>query len=421
MPQPYAVKTRKEIRQAIGYNLGAIIVGTTSSTAFDKTRLLDTFGLAVGGTRDYIGRQVLLVSGTNDGEKSFVAAFDNATSDATLAPAVANNIASGDKYEMWEDFRVEQIHDLITQAIVAASDDIFKDKVGTSLVKKANFYAYDIPSGFVALDALEFEKSIKIDLLIPDGAKEWDELVDPDVAVEIDTTLFDTNSLKLVVAAGAGAGDILATEDITSLDITDCDEIVAEVYSSVALDAGDLQILLDDTAQCASPTESLDIPAITANTKTDIVISLADIPSDSAIISVGIKMIVDKGAFTFYIRNIRAQNSQSRVYHRLSPEAWDIVQGSTSELKLSTTGYAAIGNNRRLRLSGYQKPSELTSDSSNADIDPEYIVAYVVGRLYAVKGDAEGLRQATFWLGEAARLKRQGRTSMRENTRWIGR
>jgi len=422
MPLPYASKTLAEIRQMVGYNTGAMFKGTVSSTG-DTSSLIDTYGLAKGGTQDYIGRQIQMLTATEDivGEKSFVATFDG-SGDATLAPVLTAAITAADTYEMWEDFTIEQVNSLINQAIIAATDDIFVNKVdSTTLVKLDDLYAYDIPSAFVALHTLEFEYSTAIDHLIHACSAVWDELVDTDVTASLDTTTLSGTSNKLAVAAGCAAGDILATDDITELDISDADEVVVEVYSDVALAAGDLQILLDNTAQCASPVESLDIPAIAANTITHIAISLANPPSDSAIISVGWKMIVDKGAFNFWIRDIRAQHSDSRVYYKLSPEAWDIVQGSTPQIKLTSAGYSAISNGDRLRLSGYQKPSELSADTDSCDIDPDYIVAKTTGLLYSIKGDAESLRQASYWLSIAEARLRQGRTHFADNNRWIGR
>lgn len=424
MTLPYASKTRKEIRQAIGYNTGSIIVGTVTSTG-DTVSLIDTLELARGGTQDYIGREILILTATEAtivGKTSYVAAFDNTAKKASLSPALAAAITAADTYEMWENFTIKQVNNLINQAIISASDDIFKDIVNaTSLVKEVNKYAYDIPSAFVALYLLEFEYSTAIDHLIESCGAVWDELSDANVTPTLDTTTLSGSSLKLAVAAGCGANTILATEDIAPLDITDCDEVVAEVYSSIALDAGDKQILLAPDAQCATPAESLAIPAIAANTPTYIAISLANPPSDSAIISVGVKMITNLAAYNFWIRNIRAQHSQSRNYHKLSPGAWGIVQGTTPQLKLTDAGYSAIGNNSRLRLSGYQKPSELSSDTESADIDPDFIIAKVTGSLYAIKGDAESLRQATYWLSIAETRLRQGRTHLKDNTRWVGR
>lgn len=138
----------------------------------------------------------------------------------------------------------------------------------------------------------------------------FDELVDGDVTATADPTIFKqgTKSCKLVVADGCGAGDILATDAIVAKNLSNCTKIGMWIRSSVALALGDLQLLLDDHAQCVSPIESIDIPAITAgeiNTWKYVKLTLATPASCTAIISVGIKMIVDKGAFTLYVDDIR--------------------------------------------------------------------------------------------------------------------
>jgi hypothetical protein len=140
----------------------------------------------------------------------------------------------------------------------------------------------------------------------------WDELVDADVTASADTTAgcfkVGSKSAKFVIATNLSAGDIIATDDFTAKDLSSYTHIVAWVKSSVALSAGDIQILLDNTAQCASPVESLDVPALAANTMTQIKIALAAAASCTAIVSVGLKAIVDKGAMSFWIDDIRAIN-----------------------------------------------------------------------------------------------------------------
>lgn len=142
----------------------------------------------------------------------------------------------------------------------------------------------------------------------------WDELVDADVTATADTSIFKrgTKSCKLVVAEGCGATDILATDNFTAKDLSIYTKVGMWVYSSVTLASGDIQLLLDNTAQCASPVESLDVPAITAaNTWTYVKMTLAAAASDTAIVSVGLKMITDKGAFTLYVDDIRAINTDA--------------------------------------------------------------------------------------------------------------
>jgi hypothetical protein len=78
------------------------------------------------------------------------------------------------------------------------------------------------------------------------------------------------------------------------------------IKSSVNLNAGDLQLLLDDTAQCPSPLETLNIPAVPANNWQYVTMTLSNPSSCTAIISIGIKMVVDKGAFTLRVDDIKA-------------------------------------------------------------------------------------------------------------------
>ena len=133
----------------------------------------------------------------------------------------------------------------------------------------------------------------------------WGELVDPDVTSTADADCkVGTKSAKLAVAAACGAGDILATEVVGSMNLSTYKHINLWIKSSVALDSGDMQLLLDDTAQCASPLKSLDIPALSAATWTLIRLDLGDASGLTAIISVGIKQIVDKGAFDLYVDHV---------------------------------------------------------------------------------------------------------------------
>ena len=129
------------------------------------------------------------------------------------------------------------------------------------------------------------------------------------VVASVDTTDFQVGaaSAKLVVAAGAAAGDIIGYKAISSTDLSQHNSVSLRVKSSVALDAADLTFHLDNTAAIASPLENINIPAIAANTWTKVVLTLAAAASDTAIISVGIKMAVDKGGFTLNIDQIEGQ------------------------------------------------------------------------------------------------------------------
>ena len=169
---------------------------------------------------------------------------------------------------------------------------------------KAKWIATWTFSGALAINEIALFDSATLQI-VEDCEDAWNELVDADVVSTADADCkVGTKSAKLAVAAGCGAGDILATEVVGSMNLTAYEHINLWIKSSVALDLGDMQLLLDDTAQCASPIKSLDIPALSAATWTLVSLDLGDASGLTAVISVGIKQIVDKGAFDLYVDHI---------------------------------------------------------------------------------------------------------------------
>lgn len=148
------------------------------------------------------------------------------------------------------------------------------------------------------------------ELVLFDCEAAFSQLVDADVTAGTDAVNFKrgTKSATLVAATNLGAGDIMATQAISSKNLSSYTHVGMWIKSTVALDANDLQLLLDDTASCASPLESLNIPAVAKDTWTWVKMPLSAPSTDTAIISVGIKHVVDKGAFTLTVDDIRALN-----------------------------------------------------------------------------------------------------------------
>lgn len=144
-------------------------------------------------------------------------------------------------------------------------------------------------------------------LVIDDCEDAWDESVGANVTSTADNTdkQVGSYSAKIDVADAAAVG-ILATEAIVSASFVGYTHASFWIKSSVALDAGDLQLLLDDTASCASPLETLNVPALAADTWTRVSIALSNPAALTAVISVGLKMTVDKGAFIVRLDDVHA-------------------------------------------------------------------------------------------------------------------
>jgi hypothetical protein len=144
-----------------------------------------------------------------------------------------------------------------------------------------------------------------------DAITGWTDASGGDVAISLDNSDYQegTGSVLLTIADGAGVEN-LVTKTITSVSMAATSSIHLWVKSSVNTDAGDFQFLLDDTAACASPVKTLDFPALTANTWTrcvlffDTTYHISGTTGMTAIISMGIKQAVDKGACTLRIDDI---------------------------------------------------------------------------------------------------------------------
>ncbi len=113
---------------------------------------------------------------------------------------------------------------------------------------------------------------------------------------------------KHVIATGFATG-LIATYDFAAKDLSGYDRVGFWIYSDIALAAGVLQFVMDETAACASPDETLDIPALAAGVWRYVELKFTGAGSTrDAIVSVGLKAASDPGAATVYIDDIRAGN-----------------------------------------------------------------------------------------------------------------
>lgn len=113
-------------------------------------------------------------------------------------------------------------------------------------------------------------------------------------------------SCILVQIGDAHTTGLAAYRDRTALDLTGYHVLRFWIKSTINLDAGDYQIVLDDTAGCGSPVKTVDIPAGWAGYWYEHEVVLGDTAGMSSIISVGLNVAVDKGLCTVRLDDIRA-------------------------------------------------------------------------------------------------------------------
>jgi len=402
-------RTRKQLRQSIGYNLGAIHTGT----AYDAGSTTTLISLTLTGGDDNHNGKWLVVFDTSNSDSAETRLVTDYTASAyrlTLGQALSFSTVAGDTYELWDEpYTPDAIHEFINQAIVDSTGAVYDPIENVALHGDGHQTRFDIPSGISQISKVAYRSRIS-SARIHDCGTTFDEKTDGDFTQSLDTKdkKQGSQALKMVIAAGASAGDFV-TDSITSKDISKYDYIEMWVKSTVATSAGNLKLLLDDTASCGSPLETLSIPALSANTWTFVRMAMANPETDTAIISVGLEYDSDLGACTVWIDDISAVANDTAEWNTLDRRLWKIDK-EARDLILGRDGQDAIGYSL-IKLTGGGKPALLSSETDTTEIPERYIISFATARaLLSTSGgpttDPDNKRQlVAYWDGEINRAK----------------
>jgi len=271
-------RTRAQLRQSIGYNLGAVYVSSPSGNgASDGSTIVDN--TLIGADDNHNGRWVVFVDDSaSTVETTRASDYTSSSTTLTVSPVLSAAAASttSDSYELWDDeYNPTVLNDFINQAILEATGRAWDPIENLSFHTDGHQQRFDVPSGISMIQDIYYRNSVDFTRLHA-CAEAFDETVDSDITVSLDTKdkKQGTQSCKFVIAAGASAGDI-ATDSISSKNISGYDYIEMWVKSTVATSAGNLKLLLDNTASCASPIETLNVPALSADTWTFVRMALS--------------------------------------------------------------------------------------------------------------------------------------------------
>lgn len=172
--------------------------------------------------------------------------------------------------------------------------------------------------------------------LIHDCEAAWDRVCDADeCTVTADATVYKvgTYAAKFACTAAADAAEIIAADAISSTNMSTYNGIAMWVRSSVAMTAGDWQFILSDQANGANAIKTFNFPGLVANTWYWIYFDGGDMSAATAIISLAVKQVVDKGALNFYLDDIRARDCNFTV-----PTTSPVINAGTNNpfLNMST-------------------------------------------------------------------------------------
>ena len=389
-------KYRYQLRQSASTAIGDCVIGTpTSGTA---TTMVDT---NLNETDDVLNNwDLAFYSGTHAGSRRTITDWVQSTHTTTIA-TVTTAVDTTDLYEIHHKFTTVKYDDFINRAIDLVRDYYLKTTVDETLYLQYFKFGevrvakreYDIPTGFDFISDVYMSSNAPCQ--IENCEDTWNELVDGAVTSTIDTVDYQEGSasVKLAVAGTISNGDIIATEAITSIDMSPYAKVQFWIKASTATASADLKLLLDDTANCpATPLEVLTIGALTANTWSLQTLTLANPASDTAIISIGLEYHANAGANTVWIDDVcllKTGEPRFDEEDKIDRRSWSIVHSTTPQLKLHTD--VAITAAKHLRIVGQVSQGSLSADTDTCFVDPEFIIQQVCAFAYQAEKDYDAM------------------------------
>jgi hypothetical protein len=397
-----ADRTREQIRVAIGYNLGAVFLSTADSG--DSASVVD--GQARGNVDTENGKWIVATSGANDGEIRQVTDTIVSNNGVDMTVDDFSNSVSTMTYERWsERYNPAAIHEFINAAITGLYGRAYNPDENITLFADGDQTRFDIPSGFSMINRLEYRSSVK-EKVIDSADSQW--TADTDVTTSTDDQLKKRGkSNKMVLASGLGVGDVMAYNDITSINISDYTHVEFWTRCSKATSAGDLVLQLGDAAALASRIETLDFPALAVDTWTFCRLELENADLATAIVSVGVENNVDIGTETVWIDDIRAVHNDEAIWTPVPRRLWHIDKNNR-HLILSSAGRSLIGYSM-LKIVGGDEPTLLTTDANTNEVSDDYVIAKATALAMSAYGpeNERTERQIAMWEARASQAYRR--------------
>lgn len=372
-------RTRLQLRQHIAPLLGGYV---SSASAQGTTTTLKDNTLSMGAASDNAqkGKWLDFTSGVNSGLVAQVTSSTVASNVTThtFAPAVTQT-ESADTYILWPQWLPPtNFNRILDDAILHATGRFYKPVESFALHGDGYQARYDVPSTLNEIEQVYYRYSVE-DVTIHLCDTVWTTDIDAAVTASLDTEDYKegSGSLKLVVGAGASAGDILAAQSITSLDLSGYDYVEFWAKATSAQTAADLKLHLNAgaIADGSTSTEVLSLPALTAGVWTFCRIALANPQSDTAITYVGLELDQDD-TMTCWLDGIRATKDNRNLWAPVPRHLWRIDEGN-DDLILHRAAVSLIGS-RLMRLQGGANPSLFSADTSTTEVPERYIIAYAV-------------------------------------------
>ena len=410
---PVQGRTRKQLRQSIGYNLGVLKAGTATGGTNNTLIDVNTFR---GGDDTYNGN-IIIVTDADDGTTQTTQYVNDYTASNNTIQFQQNasfTVASGDTYEIWDiAYDPDTINEFINQAIIDATGHAYDRIENLSLHTDGHNLRFDIPSNISMIKDIYYRNSVEFTQLQSCNTA-WDSNLTGTIVASVDTQdkKQGTGSLKLVTTSADGgdiAGETFASKDISKYDYLEC-----WIKSTVATSDGNLKIHLHSAAITegianSGSLEALSIPALTANTWTYVRIALANPETDTAIIAIALEHDANLADCQIRLDDISVVRNDTSDWVKVPRHLWRIDKESSD---IVFDNYIdGLVSYSLLKIEGGDKPALLSGETDTTEIDDSYVIARATALAYSAASGGPNVdpdakrQQAAFWFGMSQQSK----------------
>ncbi|MCI0770670.1 MAG: hypothetical protein J4O08_01700 [Chloroflexi bacterium] len=246
-------------------------------------------------------------------------------------------------------------------AFTVLSTGIFSAERG----KETVYAALEQARGSIELKGSVIANGIP-DITLDDGEDVWD---DPGANLVLSSETVDKKeglASSAILVQSAFTTGLIGSEVITpSVDLTKYDSISLWIKSEVVTAAGQLQLIIDDSAGCGSPSETINLPVLAADTWKDVTLGINSATTRNAIACVGLNVATDLSTstdVTIHIDDIEAQGQITSliilVANSVKGEPIDLTEPADS----NNDGIADSEDRRHKVLISYNDNFQLRSD-----------------------------------------------------------
>jgi len=388
-------RTKQQIRQTIGLNHNLLDISggaaTLSVSAASSADAWTVGALTFGSSNEHRGKWVFCTGGTSNASSNvgFTRRISGSTSSNTRIVFASSWPVAADTsqtFELWDEWSPPfMVNTFMDQAISEAT------RKGSVAVRDLTIHTgrgqrsfpFSSASSFIGIQEIEYRSVWQGESLVS-----MDDVGSSASGVDITTDSEDYKegaaSNRINIPSAHSSASAAATSSFGTVDVRGYTHLEFWAKTNVNVTSSALRIQLGEGSTAR---ETLNIPALNADSWTYLRLALANPELDSAITRFALTTgASDAGSMTVWNDDVTVTRAQTEEWARVNPRFWGLDH-ATRALVLERDAdipYAL------LRITGRRAPALLANDTTICEVDPDYVIYSASAKLLRARSDVGG-------------------------------